>query len=402
MSEVNLDDLRSRVDLAKLELDELLQPAQVLKFAGSAADDNFTLLQLDKDVLQSLEEGKSVVIRGDVDDAAVLCTEDVTYDVKNASTSNMLILLDDCEINQENMKAYSAAQVKGEEAMTVREIEAVGWKQDYLELRKIYPKMTRMIQLLSKSPYKGPQFEEENANQQLYTLSKLMETIQASELEIMTWLCKTNCCCVNGFWRVVDFGYIVECMGELFQLIEAESWSCGSIPIHDACEKINDSGELVPEFMVKHLLGSYGSQFVSEDGAHCFKLSERKICRLFAEMLLRDVGKFNLSEFFEVWKGSLPAGMTSDEKYLSGLALIDRSSRPASICLFKVEELPLDMEARFDALFNAREKWKLSDIEPYIEDICMKGQTVSSVLTKFARTSTLNGEKLYSTRKPLK
>ena len=100
--------------------------------------------------------------------------------------------------------------------------------------------------------------------------------------------------------------------------------------------------------MVKHLLGSYGSQFVSEDGAHCFKLSERKvrrlfclhwlyyyittcvcyycychliyslqICRLFAEMLLRDVGKFNLSEFFEVWKGSLPAGMTSDEKYLS-------------------------------------------------------------------------------------
>ena len=45
---------------------------------------------------------------------------------------------------------------------------------------------------------------------------------------------------------MLDFGYVVECMGEILQLIEAESWSCGQIPIDEVCLKINDCGELVP------------------------------------------------------------------------------------------------------------------------------------------------------------
>lgn len=52
---------------------------------------------------------------------------------------------------------------------------------------------------------------------------------------------------LSGYWRLLDFVYIVDCLGEIFKLIDAESWSLQKIPINEMCEKINDCGELVPE-----------------------------------------------------------------------------------------------------------------------------------------------------------
>lgn len=39
----------------------------------------------------------SLVIRGDKDEQAVLCSKDKTYDLKIADTSNMLLFLPDCK-----------------------------------------------------------------------------------------------------------------------------------------------------------------------------------------------------------------------------------------------------------------------------------------------------------------
>ena len=66
-------------------------------------------------------------------------------------------------------------------------------------------------------------------------------------------------------------------MGEILQLVESESWSCGQIPIEEACTKINDSGELVPSFIVKHLLRCYGTQFCDENGTAYCRLDEQKV-----------------------------------------------------------------------------------------------------------------------------
>ena len=47
--------------------------------------------------------------------------------------------------------------------------------------------------------------------------------------------------------------------------------------------------------------------------------------------------------------------------------MIDSSSRHSSIFLFKNEDLPLDLDKRFDILFQTREKWTLEDITPYVK-----------------------------------
>uniref|UniRef100_H2ZPM6 Sister chromatid cohesion protein DCC1 n=1 Tax=Ciona savignyi TaxID=51511 RepID=H2ZPM6_CIOSA len=389
-------NMKLRIELAKMDLSDLRKPAQILDFAKDANDQEFTLLQLDADVLKVIENGGNLIIRGNEDDSAVLCTDDSTYNIKRALTSNKMLLIPECTREKEQMPELFSSG-KDEEIVPLHR-DVVGWSSEYLELKRIHPQTTRLVDLLKQNYYKGPQHEQDDG-QKSYTLSELLEEVQASEVEVMTYLCKLNACCVDGRWRLLDFGYLVDCMGELFQLIDSESWSCGSVPFIEATQKINDSGELVPTFILKHLLGSYGSQIPTNDGIVCYAIDEAKVCRLFAEMLLRDVQKFNLSEFLDVWKYSVPAGMVTNEKYLLGLALVDKCSNPHTVKLFKVDQLPLDMDARFNALFDVKEKWTFEQIEPYIEDVCIKGQTVSAMLTKYARASNLNGVKVYSTRK---
>ena len=48
---------------------------------------------------------------------------------------------------------------------------------------------------------------------------------------------------------------------------------------------------------------------------------------------------------------------------------MDRSSRPETISLLKVEDLPEDTLERFNRLFTMREKWTEEDITPYIQSV---------------------------------
>lgn len=49
----------------------------------------------------------SVVIRGKENDSAVLCTDSKTYDIRNASTSNTLILFNDLEVDFDKTTFHS-------------------------------------------------------------------------------------------------------------------------------------------------------------------------------------------------------------------------------------------------------------------------------------------------------
>lgn len=50
----------------------------------------------------------SLVIRGDKKESAVLCLDDVTYDLKEAETSNTLLLLDNCLSEVDDFQASKA------------------------------------------------------------------------------------------------------------------------------------------------------------------------------------------------------------------------------------------------------------------------------------------------------
>jgi sister chromatid cohesion protein DCC1 len=83
--------------------------------------------------------------------------------------------------------------------------------------------------------------------------------------------------------------------------------------------------------------------------------------------LLYGAGKFNLDEFLQAWRESVPEGMIPDEELLYGIAIIDRKSEPNIISAFPEENLPEDINERFNMLFKAKEKWSVPEITPYIQ-----------------------------------
>ncbi|XP_033614823.1 sister chromatid cohesion protein DCC1 [Fukomys damarensis] len=332
---------------------------------------------------------RSLVIRGEKEEQAVLCSSDRTYELKVADTSNLLLCVPGCK---------TPAQLAGQDAAPgLLHAEIFGFSNNYWELRRCRPKLQKLRKLLKENTYEGPDSPKEvDSNRSKYTTEDLLDVIQASEEEIMAHLQVLNACEIGGYWRVLDFDYEMKLLNHVTQLVDSESWPFSKVPLSVCLQEL---GPLEPEEMIEHCLKCYGRKYV-DDGEVYFELSADKICCATAQMLLQNAVKFNLAEFQAVWQQSVPEGMVTSLDQLKGLALVDRHSRPEIIFLLKADDLPEGNQERFNALFSLREKWTEEDIAPYIQDLCGEKQTVGALLTKYARCSMQNGVKVYNSRRP--
>ncbi|KAM9163393.1 sister chromatid cohesion protein DCC1 [Pangshura tecta] len=384
------EEVEATLHIAKLNPAELLPPVHCLSFSPRASAGECCLLQLEPGLCAELEAGHSLVIRGEKDEQAVLCSKDKTYDMKIADTSNTLLFIPGCKTPE---------QLLGDQAScNIIHTQIAGFSNNYWELRKCRPKLKKLKKLLMENPYEGPESERERAlTDSKHTMEDLLDRIQASEEEILQQLQVINACKIEGYWRVLEFDYEMKLLNHVTQLIDSESWSFNKVPLSICLQEL---GPLEPEEMIQHILLSYGMRYTDEDEVY-FEMNADKICTATAQMLLQNAVKFNLAEFQEVWQQSVPEGLTTRLDQLKGLALLDRNSRPETIFLLKVEELPEDNQERFNKLFTIREKWTEADIAPYIQDLCAEKQTVAALLTKYARSSLQNGVKVYNSRRPI-
>ncbi|XP_075438482.1 sister chromatid cohesion protein DCC1 isoform X2 [Ascaphus truei] len=384
------EEVEATLQVAKLDVEDLRSTVHCLSFSDGFTSGDYSLMELDAALCKEIEAGRSLVIRGDKGDHAVLCSEDKTYDLKIADTSNLLLFIPGCK-TPEQLPA-------DQQALNIMQCEISGFSNHYWELRRCRPKLQKLKKVLMENTYEGPENERERCqDNSMYTTEGLLDQIQASKDELMNHLKVIHACNIKGFWRILDFDYEMKLLNHITQLIDSESWSFSRVPLNVCLQEL---GCLEPKEMIEHCLICYGKTFVDEDEI-CFALDEDKICRATAQMLLQNAVKFNLLEFQEVWQQSVPDGMTTRLDQLKGLALVDRTSRPDTIFLLKTEDLPEDTQERFTNLFGMREKWTESDISPYIRDLCGEKQTIGALLTKYARSSVQNGVKVYNSRRLL-
>lgn len=388
-------DVKARLLAAKLKVESVLRPSQLLKF-GSECDeeDELILLELEQNTCDALQSGMPLTIRGLENDTAVLCTDKETYDLKECKTSNSLILMENLESSKDALEQYNLDQT---ENLEVVERKAICLKSSYLELKRKIPDITRLREYVNQSPYKGPEHEENYSNVKLYSLVDFLDIIPASEGEIISNLKDLGACCIDGKYRTLDFEYVIDCLCIILNVVDSESWSCLDLNLDDLVEKVNDSGELVPVNIIEHLVSVYG-----EINKPKCSFTERKLSRFFAEMLLQTADSFDLNDFMKVWQDTMPPGIQAKEDDLDGMALIDKTSKPQVVKRFSATELPFDAEKRFEILFEAQEKWTMKEISPYLEDLCLQGQKISSILTRHARSSLTSDEKVFSSRKSFK
>ncbi|XP_061748835.1 sister chromatid cohesion protein DCC1 isoform X2 [Nerophis ophidion] len=385
-----LEEVQATLEIAKLKEEDLQKSVQCLSFGDSVSSDDYCLMELDDTLCQHIEAGHSLVIRGDKDEHAVLCSGDKTYDLKIAHTSNLLLLLPGCKTHEQLTNSQDSTHV----------IDANIWGfcSSYWEVRRHRPRLKKLLRVLMENPYEGPAIAGQQENtENTYTMDDLLETIQASEEEIKNHLKTLHACQINGFWRVLDPDYEMKLVGHVTQLVDSESWSFHKVPLQTSLEEL---GPLEPREMIEHCFNCYGTRYI-ENGEVFYALDEAKVCRATALMLLNNAVKFNLGEFQEVWQQSVPEGMSTRLDQLKSVALVDRTARPETICLLNVQDLPEDTLERFNHLFTLREKWTEEDITPYIEDLCGEKQTTGALLTKYARSSTQNGTKVFNSRRPI-
>ncbi|KAI7806264.1 sister chromatid cohesion protein DCC1 [Triplophysa rosa] len=386
-----LEEVQATLEIAKVKEEDLQSTAYCLTFGDNVSSGDYCLMELDETLCKHIEAGKSLIIRGDKDEHAVLCSDDKTYDLKIADTSNLLLFVPGCKTPEQLTLPDNSTQLV--------HAQIWGFSNCYWELRRHKPKLKKLKKLLMENPYNGPLVgvQEEEPGQK-YAIYELLERIQASKEEIEAHLQNIHACEIDGFWRLLDFDYEMKLLSHVTQLADSESWSFSKVPLSVCLEEL---GPLEPKAMIEHCLNCYGKRYNNEDGQVMYALDEDKVCRATAQLLLQNAVKFNLSEFQEVWQQSVPEGMTTRLDQLRGLALLDQSSKPETISLLRVEDLPEDTLERFNSLFSLRQKWTQDDIEPYIHDLCGEKQTTGALLTKHARSSMLNGKKVYNSRRPV-
>merc|ERR1711915_520120 len=80
--------------MGKLVESNLLPVSQVISFTNSLVEENVKLLEVTPAIADGLQSGDVFVIRGEESDNSVLCSNNKTFEIKEAETSNSLMMLD--------------------------------------------------------------------------------------------------------------------------------------------------------------------------------------------------------------------------------------------------------------------------------------------------------------------
>ncbi|KAG1709142.1 Sister chromatid cohesion protein DCC1 [Nymphon striatum] len=461
LQQTTLEDVDDVLVKAKLDADEFSPLAQSLKFSGNIGEHNdLILLELDQSLLDKLMNDKCIVFRGEKTDEAVLCTKDTTFEVKEAETSNALLISPGCKIPD---------QIPNSAERSVTFPEVLGIHHMYYELRQCKPKLQKIRRLLEENLYCGEEYETEDSLK--YNLDAILDYVQGSENEIVEELVNMHACYVKGYWRLLDHGYQFRVVNHIMEFIDANFSVGKEIPKSAVLDALED---LEPRSILDQVFGWYADKDYNTNNAMSSqkrKVPEngdvsRKTARCSAQQVAAildsddketlgfdedyssdeletdsddDVDNDNDSEsdsdnenpadclpvrpiivhnldsgwnkkyvgvnkqFLRTETGPKNIPVDFDVAKIANLDMVltDTQSTPPVIWYFPTHNLPYDINERFNLLFKTREKWTHDEITPFIQDLATLKLTVNAMLTKYARTSNINGTKFYNSKKPV-
>ncbi|KAF9411605.1 hypothetical protein HW555_009677 [Spodoptera exigua] len=413
------EEARKIIKTAKLHESELTEITQVLRFPNpSEQNDRLKLMLLDDNLLKEIEAGNDLMFKGDPDENVVLCTNTKTYDVKEAETSNSLLLVpellfaastgldetiqndsieSDSSFDKSNASLNKSTE-SDEGSKPPRQIvhkDILNTFFTYYELKPCKPRLTKLRKILEPTKYQGLELEYAVDKSKLLSYEALCDKIQASKAELNEELEKIQAVLLDGHYRLLEFEYEFRVLSYMLDLIDENSWPLDKISREVTIESLK---ELVPLSILEAMFRFYTNPSVEEDGVQLYKYKQDKVCKFLARVLLKSAGKFNLEEFLQAWKDSVPDGMVTDESLLSGIALVDKSSTPQVVWGFAETDLPEEINERFKILFQTKPKWTVDQISPYIECYATEKLNVNALLTKYARASTQDGVRVFSAK----
>lgn len=293
-------------------------------------------------------------------------------------------------------------------------ITATAIVASHMELIPTAPRFASLDYILAERPL-GHSDEKEEKQEGGDTIGRswdeLLAVVQASHEELRVALRSRSAVCINGRWRGVLPSHMTTLLELLLLTCIERGWSLSDIPTRDAARAMQEHG-FRPQ-LTKHCLCQFMSTPRSNDSTaidslgYCngidgegdampdrVSLSGEAICHHFGTKLLRDRPRWDsLQEFLDAWTAAVPEGYCIPRVEMlthSGEALLFEPTgglTSQGIERFSVKELSAVPAERFNQLFSKRPKWEFPALEPYIRGLSGHGDTIETLLLKYARAS---------------
>jgi len=376
-----LEEVAKVIGIAKLNENELMAKSQVFSFAPTLMGGDIRLMEVPPHLAASLCSGDLLTLRGEGGDGAVLCTQDRTYTVREAETSNSLLVVPHLSLPGE----CGGGRRLGESTVQ-------GVFHEYLEVLPHQPSTKRLLTLLQEHPLGETGIKDGLPG---HTLSQLLDRVQASEEEILEGLRRCEGVRVGGEWYLLDHQFHMKILGFIFKYFESSSWELGCVRRGETVEEL---GELVPRDLTRQVFDLYCSPMEGGEEEE-FAVDRERVSRFFGHFLLASgVGsatRYSLEDFQAMWAKAVPDGIPTHLSHLDGLILVDAAKDPPVIRPFSEASLPEGVQDRLAKLFQARERWTLADITPFIAPLATPKLSTLALLTKYARGLNVGGTKYF-------
>lgn len=307
-----------------------------------------------------------MVLRGEPDEDAVLCTQSKTYAMKFVGTSNSVLLVPPANQSESHENLQKNDSNNYDEKVVAPVIKVV---PGTMELIEVAPRLDKLKLLLSENPYRFEECDMENLeeNQEsktgLYSWNDLLENIQASDEQLRSGLQALSAVEINGYWRLVDESYMDMILGMLLRNSVLNDWSLNALNEDEVVSMLESDG--FPRVLARHCLHVYGKK-VNDCMQSCvWKLDEKRVCIHFGRQILKG-GKRNLDSFMNEWRQKTPDDMQPTFDLMEGEVLTERVGVETWVHAFSVSSLPSTPAERFSILFRERAKWEWKDLQPYI------------------------------------
>lgn len=223
--------------------------------------------------------------------------------------------------------------------------------------------------------------------------------MQASERELLEGLKKRGAFEHEGYFRVLDKGYLFQLFDSLLTNVLVHGYDITRVTMEQAksciqeeMETITDDNTIIPD----NVLEACVDRFMTNN-----EFDEEKICRFLGEWLLTNPTnkRWLLEDFMEVWKKLGQDIFIPKLDYIAGLYIMHENTKQERfIQYFSVNELPTDPAQRFSALFAEKPLWRSEEIMAFIQDLAPTKKGIDSLLLKFARTHREKNLVLYGSR----
>lgn len=343
-------------------------------------------MEMTEDMLKVLTQEGCFTIKGTETEEAVLSTKENSFIVREAPSSNSILLLD-----AHPLKSRKA------ESIVVQTLHA------FYQLNRTSANVEKLKALLSPTALSFPDFDKPSASKS-YTHSDLENQMQCSVGELNSALASLGAVEYQGFYRVLSLEAEYAMAKHVLLTMNAGGMDEQKLYREDVIDQAQDKAfpsDLLAFVVDSYLIPNTDASSTTVSGTSLFTFDVRKYTVLFAHFILRSKKNITWSDLKDSLIEKIPQNFHSaiDISILDGLACTEEQGSETLLSFLPASSLPHNPKIRLAELFKRKPKWTFAQLKPYLQDLLSQDTNEEQILVAHTRSSNgPGGIKLYSSR----